>query len=550
MKISNESFTSAQRLVAEMRDARRQYWPIWRQLASVYLPYIVPSLVNKQRNEQLALNPNYLTSEGLLALRTQTAGLMNGITSPTRPWFKVGIGFDDDRLSLASRQWLYSVEKIMYNVLAKSNFYNIMAMGYFDIGLFGSTGMQIYSDYEDVIRLQRDCPGEFYIKYDYLDRICAAARDISMPLYEISTQFGEANLPVAWRADLRNPASQRSKRTITQIVIRDDMPIKIEGPAARFQFRELYIAEGAQPGEVLSISGYHERSGIYPRWGAELSLGTSPGMDALADMLELQQLILKKGIGLEKLIDPPMLIDARMQQMPVSLLPGGRTYVSDLGEATGMRSAYTPQIPFAELRADINSISLRIRELFHNDLFKMISQLDTVRSATEIDARREEKLVLLAHFLERFENEALSPIIDRVFGLCQRADLFPLPPREIAGADIKIEYISILSIVQKAIAAAPLERLLAMVGQVASVEPKVLDIVNFDELVYSYGRDIGANPLVLRDAEALRTQRAQREAELAAVQATATAGTAIDAAKTLSETDVGGGANALQRLLS
>jgi hypothetical protein len=30
-----------------------------------------------------------------------------------------------------------------------------------------------------------------------------------------------------------------------------------------------------------------------------------------------------------------------------------------------------------------------------NDLFRMISELDTVRSATEIDARREEKLVLL-----------------------------------------------------------------------------------------------------------------------------------------------------------
>ena len=67
----------------------------------------------------------------------------------------------------------------------------------------------------------------------------------------------------------------------------------------------------------------------------------------------------------------------------------------------------------------------------------MISQLDTVRSATEIDARREEKLVLLAHFLERFENEQLDPTINRVFNICQRAGLFPDAPESCSTLRLK-----------------------------------------------------------------------------------------------------------------
>ena len=180
----------------------------------------------------------------------------------------------------------------------------------------------------------------------------------------------------------------------------------------------------------------------------------------------------------------------------------------------------------------------------------MISQLDTVRSATEIDARREEKLVLLAHFLERFENESLDPDIQRIFAICQRADLFPDPPREIAQADIDITYGSILATAQRAINTVPTERLLALVGQVAAVDQNVLDLINFDEMVYTYGSDINANPTIFRDAQELAARRQAREEQAAALEATATAQSAIEGARTLSETDVGGGANALQRLLS
>jgi hypothetical protein len=78
--------------------------------------------------------------------------------------------------------------------------------------------------------------------------------------------------------------------------------------------------------------------------------------------------------------------------------------------------------------SDIQQIQQRIKDIFFNDLFLMISNLDTVRTATEIDARREEKLVMLGPVLERLQTEGQDPIIDRVFGIMSRGGLFEDPP--------------------------------------------------------------------------------------------------------------------------
>lgn len=538
--------------ISVMRDARRPYWPIWRDLASTYLPYTHPWLLDGKKSETVSMNPHYVTSEGLIALRTQTAGLMNGITSPTRPWFSVGLGVDTRLLSLPSRKWLSQVQGIMLSILARSNYYNVRSMGFFDLGLFNITGSQMFEDPKNVIRLQRFNTGEFYVEYDMTGAVRRYAREVSMSLLDMKEQFGEKALPTVLREQLKNPASLKSKRIVYHSVSRKGVHGPVNGPAERFDWHEVYYCNEADRPEtqVLAVAGYREQPASMPRWSAELDYGTSPAMDAFADMKELCQILLKKGIGLEKLVDPPMLIDASLRQERKSMLPGGHTYIPNLRDAVGARPTYQINLPFQELRADINALQGSIREIFHNDLFKMISQLDTVRSATEIDARKEEKLVLLAHFLERFENEQLDPDIERLFNICLRNGIFPDPPQELLNEEIRPQYISILATAQRAIGTVPLERLLQFVGQVSAVAPQVLDIVDFDEFVYTYGTNIGADPSVMRDKEQLALVREANAEQTAAVQATETAAVGVKAAQTLSQTDVGGGANALQRLLS
>ncbi len=551
MQIRAEAFEGMKCGLKLMRDKRKPYWPIWRELAQTYLPYTHPWLLDKRKQEKVELNPYYITSVGLTALRVQTAGLMNGITSPTRPWFALGVGSDNSLLRHSSRAWIDTARQIMLNILARSNFYNVMAMMYFDLGLMNSSGMQVFEDPKEVVRFQRFSTGEYYVEYDFTGKVRRFGREFELPLADCEQQFGKQNLPKMWQEQLKNPIQRTGTKTIKHVCERKDPGLPLGHPADRMAWREVYWTDGMDnpDRDVLAVSGYWEQPATFPRWSAELELGNSPAMDALADMRELQQIILKKGVGLEKMIDPPMLLDASLRNKPKSMMPGGHSYIQNLRDAVGARPVYQLQVPFQEIRLDIQDLKTSIREILHNDLFKMISQLDTVRSATEIDAKREEKLVLIAHFLERFENEQLDPTIERVFNICMRNGIFPPPPEELRDVDLSPTYISILATAQRAIGTAPLERLLQVVSNISAVEPSVLDIVNFDEFVYTYGTDIGAKPTVLRDEAQLKARRAAREQQLAQVEATATADTAVKGAKTLSQTDVGGGANALQMLL-
>ena len=76
-----------------------------------------------------------------------------------------------------------------------------------------------------------------------------------------------------------------------------------------------------------------------------------------------------------------------------------------------------------------------------------------------------------------------------------------------------------------------------------------MDLVNFDNLVLDYGRNIGVSPSSMNDKEMVEQQRAAK-AEQAAQQQMMEAGPDIaNAAKTASETDIGGGQSVLNAML-
>ena len=271
-------------------------------------------------------------------------------------------------------------------------------------------------------------------------------------------------------------------------------------------------------------------------------------MDALPDVIQLQFETKAKAQSLDLMNHPPLIADVQLRNRPTALLPHGVTFVS--GAASfGAKPVYEVRPPIAEMSADILDIRQRIREILHNDLFKMISQLDTVRSATEIDARREEKLVLLGPVLERFENEALDPSITRIFAIMGRKGLLPDVPTELAGTALEIEYVSVLSDAQRAVGTAAHERFAQFTGNLAAIHPEVLDVVNWDALIRDYGERIGVPGVAINDEEASQTLRDGRKQQEDLVKAAEVSPALTGAAKQLSETDVGGGRNALAQLL-
>jgi hypothetical protein len=145
--------------------------------------------------------------------------------------------------------------------------------------------------------------------------------------------------------------------------------------------------------------------------------------------------------------------------------------------------------------------------------------------------------------IERVSNEKLEIAIDRTFGIMLRGGLLSAPPEALAGVDIDVEFVSVLTQMQRMVGIGQIERTVAFVGNLAGAKPDVLDKLDTDEMVDEYAYRAGAPAKMIRSAEKvaeIRNGRAQQEqaAQMAAMAPVAQQG--ADAARLLSETDVGG----------
>ena len=551
--ISLELHNKKKAVISQLQLERRPFWEIWRDLADYILPSRYVWLQSAADTRLSRRNSNILDATATKSARTLASGMMNGITSPARPWFKLRLRNVDYDQYPEFAIWTDEVEKLMLQVMAESNFYNSMALLYLDLVVFGTASMLIYESKEKVIHCFNPALGEYYLTQSSEHKVNGIAREFLYTVNQVVQEFGLENCSDMVKTAYKQGGAAGQKTIKIVHLIEENQP-DAKGQynlSRRFRYTECYWEEGGPIGFLLRERGFFDFPGVCPRWELTANdvYGSSPGMDALPDTIQLQHMTKKKGQALDKMVSPPIMADIMLENKPLALLPNGVTYVARLGDNTGARPIYTVNPPLGEMSQDQINTQIRIREIFHNELFQMISQLDTVRSATEIDARREEKLVLLGPVLERFEQEALDPAIKRIFGVLDRRGMLPPLPAELQEGELEIQYVSILSSAQSAVGTAPIERLLQVIGNVAQIWPQATALPNIPEMLTDYAIDIGVKQKNLNPKAAMQqaTEAANEQSQSEAAMAQATGG--AQAAKLLSETEVGGGANALQRLL-
>ena len=330
---------------------------------------------------------------------------------------------------------------------------------------------------------------------------------------------------------------------------------RIEG---EYSYRETFWVWGAASDFPLSQRGFHDLPFIAPRWWVTANdpYGRSPAMEALGDIMQLQQETRRKAELLDKLVRPPMNAPVELKNNPSSILPGALNFTADTTK--GMRPIYEmPPTALPGITQDIAMIQARIKVGFFNDLFLMLAEATKDMTAYEVAQRQQEKLQVLGPVIERFQNEGASPAIERLFNILRRKRMLPPLPKSLRGIPWKIEYVSMLAMAQRAAATAGIERLLALQGRMAAVNPGVLDLIDDDEVLREYGDQLGVTQRIFRAPEQLaqmRDQRAkiqQQQQQQAMLEKTATqTGPALAAsAQTLSQTPIGGGQTALMAML-
>lgn len=528
----------------------------WKELSNFIQPRVGRFMVDeKSKTRGSRINNAILDNTGTIAARTLSSGMMSGITSPARPWFKLTLADEVLARNPNVALWLEEAQKRMAAVFAKSNFYPSLATMYEELPVFGVAAMLIYEDREDVIRCYNLTIGEYALVNDERYNAAGLYREFPLTVEQVVNRFGYENCSDTVKSQYGMNGQQGIGRTNEIIICHaiDKNFDRIEGkPGKRgMLMRDIYWEKGSSCEYILSDSGFVESPICAPRWqviGNEAYASRCPGMEALGDIKQLQTEQKRKAQGIDKMVNPPMVGDVRLRNEPASVLPGGITYIDNPAGA-GFKPVYMVDPKINELNLDIQQCQRRIKDCFFVDLFLGISQLDTTRSATEILERKEEKLIMLGPVLERVHNEMLDPAVTRTFGIMLRNGLFPPPPQELGDQEIQIEYISMLAQAQKAVATAGIEKMVAFVGNLAASQPSVLDKINFDAAIDEYGIMLGVSGKIVRPQDQVDATRSERmraqQQQIAMEQGMA----AVQGAKVLSDTPVGRGGTALDQIL-
>jgi len=559
-------------LRSQLQNERTSFIAHWRDLGDYVLPRRPRFNVSDVNKGDKRYN-KIVNSTATLAARTLRSGMMSGVTSPARPWFRLGTQEPELKEIEEVKTWLDTVTKRMTQVFLKSNLYNVLPVIYGDMGVFGTACMSIEEDFDKVIRFYHFPIGSYMLANDSKMRTRVFFREFQLTVRQLVEKFGTVNQETG-KVDLEKFSShvknlwERGQREqwiqVCHAIMPNDNYVPNSPLSKHKRFISVYYEKGMgssqgsgnylrpeEGKEYLSESGFDWFPMLTPRWEvqAEDVYGTDcPGMGALGDIKALQIMEKRKAQAVEKSINPPMVGPVALRNTKTSILPGDITYSDERDGMKGFRPAHEVRMGTGDIREDIREHEQRISRAFYEDLFLMLATSDRRQiTAREIEERHEEKLLALGPVLEQINQDLLDPLIDITFNIMERQGLIPPAPEELQGQDLKVEYISIMAQAQKLVGIAGIERFAGFASQVAGVNPEALDKVDTDQILDVYAEMTSIPPGIVREDEKVEGIRNQRARAQQAQQAAEAVKMGAGAAKDLSQADMDGD-NALTRL--
>jgi hypothetical protein len=533
------SRTDAQRRWVALQTERSSWIAHWRELSDYLLPRST-RFYKSDRNKGTKRHNAIFDNTASRSLRVLAAGMMSGMTSPARPWFRLALP-DEDLMDYAPvKSWLAETQKRMLNVFARSNTYLMLHAVYEELGAFGTSAALVMDDYDALIHHYQSPVGEFALATDYRGNVNTIYREFEKTVSELVAEFGlEAcsrttqNLYRSGNLDAWVPVIHGVEPRTDRDITRRDGKNK--------PWRSVYFEPGSEGEGLLREGGYDRFPGLAPRWHKMPGdvYGNSPGMEALGDIKQLQHEQLRKANAIDYQTKPPLQVPASMKGRDLDYLPGGVTYVDAPGAQNAVATLFDVRIDLQHLLFDIEDVRGRIRSAFYADLFLMLASSNTARmTATEVAERHEEKLLMLGPVLERLHNELLKPLIDETFFRMVAANLVPPIPEALQGAELDVEFVSMLAQAQRAIGVNGIDRFVGNVGAIAQMRPEVLDKLNVDRWADHYADMLGVDPDLIvasEDVVMIRQQRAQAQAQaqqMQQIQAQADAAAKLGTVKT------------------
>lgn len=541
----------AERRVKSMEQDRSSFTPKWRDLTKMFLLHrgrydLGDVNEGKRRDTELYNNTP------LQARRVLSAGMMSGITSPAKRWFRLSTGNEFVDSQHEVRDWLFQCSQIIYRVFASSNLYNELHVYYNEVCTFATASMGMFEDDDTILRFETQTAGRYALGFGDDGTIASFSLRRKEQVVAIVKEFGYDNCPTSVQNMWDNGQETEYVEVIRLTEPNDDRD-SVSPFNWNFPYRYIaWVAGASAKDEPLRVSGFKDFPYMCTRWATapgDLYGTMCPAMMALGDAKALQ--VAEKDVltAMDNIAHPPMKADQQLRRVIGDRAPQpGRTYyVDDMGAGIEPLYQSTPQI--TAMSDNVLRYENRISDAFFTSLFLMLANNeDSDMTATEVIAKQEEKMLQLGPMLERMHVELLDPLITRAFSILQRRGMLPPPPAPLVGRTLSVEYLSVLAQAQKMTDMKGIQRLVASWAELASVDPSAVPRLDTGAVLKQISEVVGTDPnLLASDEEVKQAMLAMRQAQ-AGENMLKTADTLSTAAKNASEADMGED-NALTRMV-
>lgn len=178
---------------AQLESERQSFEPHWRELSD----YINPRgsrFLTSEVNRNDRRNTRIIDSTGTMAARTLASGMMSGITSPARPWFRLATP-DPEMMDYGPvKLWLEAVQNRMNDMFNNSNLYQSLPQLYGSLGTYSTGAMAVLEDDEDIIRTMPFPIGSYYLANSPRGSVDTCFRKFSMTVRQLVQEFGLNNV--------------------------------------------------------------------------------------------------------------------------------------------------------------------------------------------------------------------------------------------------------------------------------------------------------------------------------------------------------------------
>lgn len=549
LEITKRALKRATSLGEEFEEAgwREHFLDLSTYLLNRSGAYLIDEDYDTQRGSKMNREINNGTPED--AVHTSAAGMMGGFTSPSIPWFVLAPVDEELIDSKPVAQWLWDQQSKMYDLFARSNWYQQIPQVYEELTTYGSAAMRMDQHLSRGVHCTQHTAGAFYLANGPDGFVDTVVYRHPRTVRQLEQIYGFDRLSKTTQDRFEAEDLDGYVKVLNIIEPnrgRDRSFADWKGMRYRSITVEQDIGDNEPP---LRMGGFNIFPTITPRTSRHTddAYGSSRGMRALPDARQLQLHEKRGNEGMIKTIRPTLNVPSSRARATVV---AGRVNPYRGTNPNAIAPTFMTTFPFAENEAKIAKLEGRLRDVLGATVHTTLQTLDATgnhkMTVPEIQARIAEKMTLLGPTHHAVHTEMLFPAIDITYNYMSELGMLDDPPPELEDVPLKVEFTSQLALSQRAQVTNGIMTLFERAGVLEQMGwVGTLDNLDPDEAIRSMAPGHLAPPNVVRDEDAVaefRQAQAQRQQALQQAEQDAMA---AKTARDLSQAQLGDG-NALE----